>query len=110
MAGDSAAWERSWGEHLHVVKMGANLTTVTATSEAIKRWRAVYKSVVRALKHVETCAGDRLCKTDMKNSSRCQAEHPLLSKVTRPSIGRLHKSDDVARCADSGHPMGDESK
>jgi alkanesulfonate monooxygenase SsuD/methylene tetrahydromethanopterin reductase-like flavin-dependent oxidoreductase (luciferase family) len=39
---DIAAWREAGGSHISVVTMGANLTTVDAHIEAIKRWRDVY--------------------------------------------------------------------
>jgi probable F420-dependent oxidoreductase len=43
--GDIAAWRQAGGSHISVVTMGANLTTVDAHINAIKRWREVYNSV-----------------------------------------------------------------
>ncbi len=43
--GDIAAWRDAGGSHISVVTMGANLTTVDAHIEAIKRWRDVHNSV-----------------------------------------------------------------
>jgi probable F420-dependent oxidoreductase len=43
--GDIAAWREAGGSHISVVTMGANLTTVDAHINAIKRWRDVYKTV-----------------------------------------------------------------
>lgn len=43
--GDIAAWRAAGGSHISVVTMGANLTTVDAHIDAIKRWREVYNSV-----------------------------------------------------------------
>ena len=35
----------SWGSHISVVTMGANLTTVDGHIDAIRRWREVYNTV-----------------------------------------------------------------
>lgn len=43
--GDIAAWREAGGSHISVATMGANLKTVDAHIEAIKRWRQVYDSV-----------------------------------------------------------------
>jgi probable F420-dependent oxidoreductase len=43
---DIAAWRDAGGSHISVVTMGANLRTVDAHIEAIRRWREVYNSVV----------------------------------------------------------------
>lgn len=43
--GDIAAWRDAGGSHISVATMGANLKTVDAHIEAIKRWRQVYDSV-----------------------------------------------------------------
>ena len=42
---DIAAWRESGGSHISVVTMGANLTTVDAHINAIRRWREVYDTV-----------------------------------------------------------------
>src|SRR5262249_33384354 len=44
--GDIAAWRAAGGSHISVVTMGMNFTTVDAHIEAIRRWRAVYDSIV----------------------------------------------------------------
>jgi probable F420-dependent oxidoreductase len=44
--GDIKAWRDAGGSHISVVTMGANLTTVDAHIDAIRRWRDVYKTVV----------------------------------------------------------------
>ena len=43
--GDIAGWRAAGGSHISVVTMGANLTTVDAHIDAIKRWREVYTAV-----------------------------------------------------------------
>lgn len=43
--GDIAAWRQAGGSHISVVTMGANLATVDAHIDAIRRWRAVYEAV-----------------------------------------------------------------
>ena len=43
--GDIAAWREAGGSHISVVTMNANLTTVDAHIDAIRRWREVYKTV-----------------------------------------------------------------
>ena len=43
--GDIAAWRNAGGSHISVVTMGANLGTVDAHIDAIRRWREVYNSV-----------------------------------------------------------------
>ncbi|MSP03966.1 MAG: LLM class F420-dependent oxidoreductase [Acetobacteraceae bacterium] len=43
--GDIAAWRAAKGSHISVVTMGANLTTVDAHIDAIRRWRDVYNTV-----------------------------------------------------------------
>jgi probable F420-dependent oxidoreductase len=43
--GDIAAWRDAGGSHISVATMGANLTTVDAHIDAIKRWRQVYDSI-----------------------------------------------------------------
>jgi probable F420-dependent oxidoreductase len=43
--GDIAVWRNAGGSHISVVTMGANLTTVDAHINAIRRWREVYHTV-----------------------------------------------------------------
>jgi len=43
--GDIAGWKEAGGSHISVVTMNANLTTVDAHIDAIRRWRDVYKTV-----------------------------------------------------------------
>jgi len=43
--GDIKTWRDAGGSHISIVTMGANLTTVDAHIEAIKRWREVYNAV-----------------------------------------------------------------
>jgi len=43
--GDIASWRTAGGSHISVVTMGANLGTVDAHINAIRRWREVYNSV-----------------------------------------------------------------
>ncbi|MSP30179.1 MAG: LLM class F420-dependent oxidoreductase [Acetobacteraceae bacterium] len=43
--GDIATWRAAKGSHISVVTMGANLTTVDAHIDAIRRWRDVYNTV-----------------------------------------------------------------
>jgi probable F420-dependent oxidoreductase len=43
--GNIAAWQKAGGSHISVVTMGANLTTVDAHINAIRRWREVYDTV-----------------------------------------------------------------
>src|SRR3954454_8458444 len=42
--GDIASWREAGGSHISVVTMGANLTTVDAHIEAIRRWCDVYNT------------------------------------------------------------------
>ena len=42
---DIASWRTAGGSHISVVTMGANLGTVEAHINAIRRWREVYNSV-----------------------------------------------------------------
>ena len=44
-SGDIKSWRDAGGSHISVVTMGANLTTVDAHIDAIKRWREVYNAV-----------------------------------------------------------------
>lgn len=43
--GDIKGWRDAGGSHISVVTMGANLGTVDALIEAIRRWREVYNTV-----------------------------------------------------------------